>query len=276
MTDETTSGGHDGFVGVDHLLEVHRAVGHEGERRAGVIVAVQLQRLFAAQGGVHRRGGEDAAGEVAAHRDELDDRLAKVPADLQKVLMLKDFVGRQVVRAPAEVGGGGGLDARARGAGDGRHVDGVLQLAGGREGQQRELDGRGEAAGVGDLARRADLVPLPLRQAVDVAVGFVAVVLRQVHDLQGRGTGVLLPEFPALAVGGAEEEHVDGGEVPAVAETQLRVAEQAAVHLIQVIAGVARRVHEGDLHLRMVHQDAEELARRVAGAAEDANLNHCR
>ena len=51
--------GHDALVGVDHLLEVHGAFGDEGERRIGVVVAVERKRLFARQRAVRRDGGED-------------------------------------------------------------------------------------------------------------------------------------------------------------------------------------------------------------------------
>ena len=252
-----------------------------GATMAFVVVLVKLERRFARQGRLHGHGGEDAAGEVAAHRHELDvDAVraleeAQVAADLLEVLVLEDLVGREVVGPPAEMRGRGGLDAGAGGAGDGRHVDRGLQQAGGGQRQERQLDGRGEAAGVGDLVGAEDPVALPLGQAVDIALGFVAVVLRQVHHLQAGGPGVLRPEFTALAVGRAEEEHVDGIEIVAVAEAQLRVPEQAAVDVVQEIAGVAGRVHEDDLHLRMVDQDAEQFACRVAGAADDADLNHC-
>ena len=114
------------------------------------------------------------------------------------------------------------------------------------------------------------------KQAVDevVVVALEAVVHREVNDLQVFGHVVALEELARVAVGGAEEEHVDLVQRELVGEGQVCLAIEAFVYVGYLVAGVARAVDEDDFRLRVVQEQADELARRVAGAAYDSYFNH--
>ena len=71
-----------------------------------------------------------------------------------------------------------------------------------------------------------------------------------------------------------EEQHVDGPEVVRVAEPHAGVALQSSVHLREAVARVRSAVDEGDLRLRMVHQQADQFAGGVPGASDDADPDH--
>ena len=188
--------------------------------------------------------------------------------------MREGLVNRNVVRPPAEMGRGRGFYACARRTRHRRHVHLVLQQPRGGQRQQRQLDRRGETARVGHALRPADAFAVQLRKPVDESARFVAEILRQVDDLHACGDRVLLHPDPALPVGRAEEQHVDGPEVVRVAEQHAGVALQSAVHLREAVARVRSAVDEGDLRLRMVHQQADQFAGGVPGASDDADPDH--
>ena len=167
-----------------------------------------------------------------------------------------------------------GLHPGAGRAGDARYVHLVLEHPGRRQRQQRQLDGRGEAARIGHAARRANPLAAELRQSVDEPFALVAEVLRQVDDAQRLGELLRGEPLAALAVGRAEEDHVDLLQVVLRAEAQPGLAVEPRVDLRECIARMARAVDEAQLDPGMVHQQAEQLAGRIAGAADDSDPYH--
>ena len=201
--------------------------------------------------GLHDDGGKDAAGEVTTIGDEVDFgveavlELAERLLDFGHVLVFESLVDTQVVVAPAEVARGTRLDACARAARDGVHHDVVVQHV--------------------QLGKAVDEV---------VVVALEAVVHREVDDFQVFGYVVALQELARVAMGGAEEEHVDIVQRELVGEGQVGFAVETFVHVGYLVAGVARAVDEDDFRLRMVQQQADEFACRVAGSADNSYFNH--
>ena len=298
---------HQGLVGVDHLLQVDGAVGVVGEGGVGVEVAVGLDNVRSGDVGVDDGGAEDATGEVAAVGDELNlepgtgstvARLATAGSsggsgrggdlrqtlhDFGQVLVGEGLVDAQVVVAPREVRGGAGLLTGTRRARDGIHADGTVEQAHLCRRQQRQLDARGKAAGVGQVARLTNLRAVDLGQSVDEVVALAgecqrvaldAEVLRQVDDLNMRRDGVLPEKGFALTVAEAEEEHVDRVKGHGVAEAQRGVADEPFVDVGDEVAGIALTVGEDDVGLGVVQQQADELPARVARCTKDAYFNH--
>ena len=117
---------HHRLVGVDRLFEVDRPIGHEGEGRIRIKVAVQCLGLLLPKVAVGVDAGQNAAGEVAAHRHEVDFgrraplHRAERAADLREVLVREGLVDRDVVRPPAEMGRGRRFHPRTRRTRDGR------------------------------------------------------------------------------------------------------------------------------------------------------------
>ena len=72
----------------------------------------------------------------------------------------------------------------------------------------------------------------------------------------------------------AEEDDIDLVQVVRLAEAHLRVALEPAVHLREAVAGIRRAVDEHQLHLRVVHQQADQFAGRVSGASDDSGAYH--
>ena len=87
-------------------------------------------------------GAEYAAWKVSAHGDEADAlgqgwlQMAQGGADFSKMLVGERFVYRQIVVAPAEMGGDGGLYSRAGASRDSRSVHASFKTAGGGEGRR--------------------------------------------------------------------------------------------------------------------------------------------
>ena len=238
------------LVRIDHLLQIDVVRNGMREGRGGVVVGIEPAGLLLRKVAARVDAGQDAAGEVAAHRHEVDlaverrFEMPQVAADFEQVLVREGLVDREVRRAPAEVGRRRGFHPRAGRARDGRDVHVVLQQPRGRQRQQRQLDRRGEAPRVGDAPRLADAVALPLRKSVDESVVLVAEVLRQVNDPQPLGNLVLRKPCAALPVCRAEEDDIDLVQVVRLAEAHLRVALKPAVHLREAVAGIRRAVHE--------------------------------
>ena len=164
-----------------------------GECGCGVVILIELAGLVGREVGGDCGDGEDAAGEVTAHGHETDLRVAarfellQGHAYLLKMLVGKGFVDRQVVVAPAEMGGCTWLDSGTGGTGDAGDVYVAVQLAGGGQREQGQLYGGGEAAGIGHQARTGDAATVALGQAVDIAGRFVAEILRQVYHFKRGG-----------------------------------------------------------------------------------------
>ena len=270
------------LVGVDYLLQVDVLVHDVRERILGIVFFVHAADLLECYLGLYDNGGEDAAGEVTTIGDEVDFgveavlELAERLLDFGHVLVLEGLVDADVVVAPAEVARGARLDARACAACDGVHHDVVVQHQVLGQGEKAQLDAGGKAAGVGHVLGRAGGAAVQLGQAVDevVIVALEAVVHREVDDLQVFGYVVALEELARVAVGGAEEEHIDLVQRELVGEGQVCLAIEAFVYVGYLVAGVARAVDEDDFRLRVVQEQADELARRVAGAAYDSYFNH--
>ena len=173
------------------------------------------------------------------------------------------------------MGGGAGLDAGAGGTGDGLQVNLTLEEAGLRQRQKRQLDGGRKASRVGHLRRSGDAVALELRKPIDIAVGLVPEILGQVHDLEPFRARMLLPERAALPVRGTKEKDVDTVQVHDVREYEVRIADEAGMVLRHGLAHLALRMDPGNLRRRMVHQQADQFTGRIAGASDDAYLDHC-
>ena len=107
------------------------------------------------------------------------------------------------------MGGRSRFDSGTGGAGDGSHIDLRSQLPGCRKRKESKLDAGGEAARIGHQPGFCNPLSVDFRKPIDIALGFVTVVLRQIDDLQAFRPGVLRPEGSALSVTGAEEEDID-------------------------------------------------------------------
>ena len=151
----------------------------------------------------------------------------------------------------------------------------AAEEAGLRQRQERQLDGRREAARIGDFRRALDAVALQFRETIDIAVGFVPEILGQVHDLEPFRAGMFLPEGAALAMGGTKEENVDAFQVHDVREHEVRVTHEAGVVLRHGLSHLALRMDPGDLGRRMVHQQPDQFAGGVACTAYDTRADHC-
>ena len=167
------------------------------------------------------------------------------------------------------MGGGAGLLACSCTAGNGVHayIAGDESHLGGR--QEAQLDTSSKTSGVGHVLCLADLLAVELRQTVDIVVvgSREAEILRQVDDLHVRGNGMLFQEGLALAVSEAEKHYVDLVEGHIAGEAQVGLAIQPFVYVGQQVAGIALAVHEADGGLRMVQQQADKFACRVAGTS---------
>ena len=267
--------GDEALVRIDHLFEVHGTGKYPGKGGIGIEVLVQGRHFLDREGAGGFADGEDAAGEIAPDRDEMEvvpD--AKVPADFQQMLVGQNLIDGQVVTAPAEMGGGSRFNARPGGAGDGLDVDVAREETGLGQRQEGQLDGGRETAGVGHFPRLGDPVAVQLRKSIDIAVGLVPEILGQVDDLESFRTGMLLPESAALAMGRAQEQDVDALQVDPVRKHERRVAHKTGMMLRHGFAGLALRMDPGDLRLRVVHQDADQFAGGVSGASDDARPDH--
>ena len=148
----------------------------------------------------------------------------------------------------------GRFDACARRAGDGIHCHITGKQAAGCQRKQRELDTRGEAAWIGYMVRITECVAVYFRQAVYKIVirRDQTEILCQIDDLDPRGNIVRLQKTRAFAVSGAKKQHVDDIERHLIGKEQVCFAIESGMYVGQRIAGVARRVREGNHCLRMV------------------------
>ena len=268
------------LVGVHDLFEIDRALCDMGECRPGVVVGVQLPGGFLIERAVGVDAGEDAAGEVSAHGYEVDllpecgFQQPEVAADFEQMLVREGLVDGEVRGAPAEMGRGRGLHAGAGRTGDGRDVHLVFEQPRCGQRQQRQLDRGGETARIGHAAGLPDALAVHLRESVDEPFGLVAEILREVDDPQPFGQLLFRHPRTALSVRRAEEDDVDRREVVLRAEVHRCFALQPAVDLREEVPGVGGAVYEGDLDLRVVHQQADQLPGRVSGPSDDSRADH--
>ena len=156
------------------------------------------------------------------------------------MLVGEGLVDAQVVLAPGEVRRGTRLLTGTRRTRDGVHRHIVFQQSHLGGGQQAELDGGGEAAGIGYVLRLLDLCLVDLRQAIDIVVVTLdAEVLCEVDNLHSLRNRVLLQEGLALAVAEAEEHDIDILEGHRVGKLQVGLAVESFVNLCHGIARIA-------------------------------------
>ena len=105
-------------------------------------------------------------------------------------------------------------------------------------------------------------------------VGRQTEVLRQVDDLHPFGDVVGLHKRLTLAMTEAEEHHVDVVERHVGGELQVGVTVETLVDGRHVVARMALAVGKGDGGLRVVDQQPDEFATRIAGGSEYSYSYH--
>ena len=265
------------LVGVDHLLQVDRLVDVVGEGCVAVEVLVGCHDVFYRSVGLNHLSSEDATGEVAAIRDEVDGclelavarellHLAKTLAYLRHMLVLEGLVNAHVVVAPREVGSGARLLSGTRRTRYGVHGNVVVEQAELGGGQESELYACGKASGISHVLRLGYGVVIDFGQTIYVVVALAleAEVLRKIDYLHMGRYLVLLEERLALAMTEAEEHNVDIFEWHIRGELQVGIAIQTLVHVGNEIAGVALAVGKYYLRLGMIYEQTYEFATCVA------------
>ena len=186
-------------------------------------------------------------------------------AYLSQVLVGEGLVDAQVVVAPREVGGGTGLLTSTGRACNGVDGDIVLQQVLMSGGQQTELNGSGEATGIGYMLGPCYLGLVNLGQTIDIVVTALDTeVLRQVNDFDMLRNGVLLQESLTLAVTKAEEHYIYLLEGHLVGKCQVGFADKSFVDIRHQVSCVTFRVGKHNLCLRMVQQQTEKFSARVS------------
>ena len=265
------------LVGVDHLLQVDRLVNVVGEGCVAVEILVGCHDVFYRSVGLHHLSSEDATGEVATIRDEIDGclelavarkllHLTQTLAYLRHVLVLEGLVYAHVVVAPREVGGGTRLLSGTRRTRNGIHGNVVVEQAELGSGQQAQLYTCGKAAWIGNMLRLGYGVVIDFGQTIYVVVALTleAEVLRKVDYLHMGRYLVLLEERLALAMTEAEEHNVDIFEWHIRGELQVGIAIQTFVHVGYKIAGIALAIGKYYLRLGMIYEQTYEFATCVA------------
>ena len=148
------------------------------------------------------------------------------------------------------------------------------QVLGQRE--QTQLDAGGKAARIGYVLGRTGSAAVELGQAIDkVVVGSLqAVVHREVDDAQLLGHVVALEELARVAIGRAEEEHVDFVQRQLVGKGEVGFAIEPLMHIGDAVSGIAAAVYKYDFCLRVVEQQANQFARCIACTTNDSYFNH--
>ena len=265
------------LVGVDHLLQVDRLVDVVGEGCVAVEILVGCHDVFYRSIGLNHLSGEDATGEVATIRDEIDGclelavarkllHLTQTLAYLRHVLVLEGLVYAHVVVAPREVGGGTRLLSGTRRTRNGIHGNVVVEQAELGSGQQAQLYTCGKAAWIGNMLRLGYGVVIDFGQTIYVVVALTlqAEVLRKVDYLHMGWYLVLLEERLALAMTETEEHYIDLVERHVGTERQVGLAIQTLVHVGNEIAGVALAVGKYYFGVGMIDEQTYEFATCVA------------
>ena len=259
------------LVSVHHLFQVNGLVAVVGEGGILVEVLVGLDDVLYRGGCLDDGRTEDAAGEVATIGDEVDVgieialHLLQRLTNLGDVLVLEGLVDAQVGHAPREVGSGTWLLAGTRRACDGVDGNVVLEQVQVSCRQQSNLDGGGEAAGIGHMLCLHNLFLIYFWQAIDIVmIALDAEVLCQVDNLHVGGDGVLAEESLTLAVSEAEEDDVDLLERHLVGKPQIGIANESLVYVADEIASVTLGVGKHNLCLWMVQQQSDEFSTSIA------------
>ena len=269
-----------GFIGARDLLEVGAMADKMGEWCIGIVEGISLLHLFERTRAVGIGGDEDASRETASLGDE--EQAAIVAGmefldgltDLVKVLMGEGFIDGDIVVAPTEMRRSTRFLAGSRAARYAVDVDVAIDEATLQSRKECQLNGGGEAAGIGKVAGSADALAVGLGQTIDVVViATKAEVLSEVDDADVVGDGVLTEEGFALAVAEAEEEDVDVGKGHGGSEAEIGVADEAFVNIADKIASIRLAVGENDGDSGMVDEQTDEFATGVARCAEDSYFN---
>ena len=129
------------------------------------------------------------------------------------------------------------------------------------------MDSRSKTPWVGELGASTNFLALEFGQTIYIAIALVAIVLCEVDDFQCVRTVVFCPKSGTLAVAGAEKEHIDGVQIVCIGEALLGITNQTSMNGMKRLTGVACGVREGDLHLWVVDQEADEFACGIARCA---------
>ena len=265
------------LVGVDHLLQVDRLVDVVGEGCVAIEILVGCHDVFYRSIGLNHLCSEDATGEVATIRDEIDGclelavarellYLTQTLAYLRHVLVLEGLVNAHVVVAPREMGGGTRLLSGTRRTRNGVHRNVVVDNSEFGSRQESELYACGKASGISHVLRLGNSIVIDFGQTIDVVVALAleAEVLRKVDYLHMGRYLVLLEERLALAMTETEEHYIDLIERHIGTELQVGFAIQTLVHVGYKIAGVALAVGKYYLCLGMIDEQTYEFATCVA------------
>ena len=250
------------LVGVYNLLQVDGLVDIMSE--GGVLVErlVAFYYLICRSVGLHYASGEDAAGEIATIRYEVDVgieralHLREALPNLGHMLMTERFVYAQVVVAPAEMRCRTGFLSCTRAARNGVNGNVVVDKFHGGGRQQTELYAGCEASRVSHMIGLGYLVAVDFWQAINIVVARLSQteVLREVYYLYVGRYVVFLKELTALAVTETEEHNIHLIKRHIRREAHIRVAVKSFVNIRNRIAGVALAVGKHNLCLRMIYQ----------------------
>ena len=264
------------FVGAGDLLEVERSIDIMGECGIAIEVAVELRYVDIGGCGIelHNLGTEYATREVAPVGYEVErggERRLKLGDGLSylvQMLVGEYLVYAQVVGTPREVCGRSWLLSGTGRARDGVDADIVGEQSCLGKRQESELDGCGEASGVGQMVGTDDVVAMYLGQAIhEVVVGSDAEVLCEVDNLYMRWYGMLGKECLALAVAEAEEDDVNIVQRQLVGELHIGFAHKSFMHAPYLIACIRLAVSKYNLCFRVVQQEANQLASRISSCS---------
>ena len=197
--------------------------------------------------------------------------------DLRQMLVSERLVYAYVVVSPAEMGCCTRLYTRTRTAGDGIHIDVIVQHQVACQRQKRQLDSGGKATGVSHILALADGATVQLGQSVyeRVVLRFQAVIHGEVYHLKALGQGVGLHELAGVTVSCAEEEHIDSVKRQLVGKGHIGLTYQTLVNRAELVTGVAGTVYEHYLRIGMTQKNADELSCRITGTSYYSDFNHC-
>ena len=142
--------------------------------------------------------------------------------------------------------------------------------------KQTQLDAGGKAAWVGYMFGCAGGTTIQLRQTVNkvVVIRLQTIVHGEVDDSQLFGHVVALQKLACIAMCGAEEEHINLVERQLVCKGQIRLAQEAFVHVGNAVARVATAVNKNDFGIGVVEQQANQLACCVTCTTYNSYFNH--
>lgn len=160
------------LVGVDNLFQVGHLVGKECKVMVVVIGVVQVFQQLNLDGTVEVERSENTPGEVPSDRNEIDGsretvlQFGEALPYFGQMLMGERFVDGNIVVAPTEMGGGRRFLPRAGRSGNGVNVYLAVEQQVFCQGEQGQLNGCGETAGIGHPFGANDIFPVQLGQTV--------------------------------------------------------------------------------------------------------------